>query len=81
MKNTAAMPALIVIGLGVVAFFIGLFGFATAHVAVGIGAGLVAVLMWAGGFGWLRRERRRVRRVEADYLEEHPGADAQTPAS
>jgi archaellum biogenesis protein FlaJ (TadC family) len=80
-KNTAAMPALVSIGLAVVAFCIGLFGFATAHEVVGIVAMLVAAVLAVAGFWWLARERRRVRRVEAEYVATHPGADRQTPAS
>jgi high-affinity Fe2+/Pb2+ permease len=81
MKNTAAFPALIAIGLGVVALFIGLFGFASGRVLLGVVSVAVAVVLAAGGFSWLARERRRVRRVEAEYVAQHPGADLQTPSS
>ena len=78
-KNTAAMPALIAVGLGSSAVFAALFAFATAHVAAGVVAAVVAGLLMGGGFGWLGRERRRVRRIELNYLKDHPEADAQTP--
>ena len=80
-KNTAAMPGLIAIGLAVVSFVIGLFGFAVGHPTLGVGAVLVAAVLAAAGFWWLARERRRVRRVEAEYVAKHPGADRQTPSS
>jgi len=38
-------------------------------------------VLWAAGFGWLARERRRVRQVEAEYVRTHPGADWQPPSS
>ncbi|CAN5377681.1 protein UsfY [soil metagenome] len=81
MKNTAAFPALIAIGVGVAALFIGLFGFASGRVVLGVVSVVVAVALAAGGFSWLARERRRVRRVEAEYVAQHPGADLQTPSS
>jgi Flp pilus assembly protein TadB len=81
MKNTKAFPALIGIGLGVLALVIGIFGFAAGHPPLGIAGVVIALALWAAGFGWLARERRRVRRVEAEYVRTHPGADWQPPAS
>jgi Flp pilus assembly protein TadB len=81
MKNTAAMPALIAIGVGVVAIVIGLYFLAAGDALVCIIAGVAALLLIVAGFGWLARERRRVRRLEAQFVAEHPGADLQTPSS
>lgn len=81
MKNTKAFPALVVIAVGVVSLVVGLFGFAAGHPPLGIGAVVVALVLWAAGFAWLSKERRRVRRVEAEYVKTHPGADRQTPSS
>ena len=81
MKNTAAFPALIAIGLGAISVFGALFAFATGHVPVGVAFVVIAAVLMLGGFGWLAKERRRVRRVEAQYVATHPGADAQTPSS
>ncbi|WP_268788621.1 MULTISPECIES: protein UsfY [Mycolicibacterium] len=81
MKNTAAMPALIGIGLAVVAFFICLFCFAVGQVSGGVVAAAIAACLAVAGFGWLGRERRRVRQVEARYVAEHPDAEPQTPTS
>jgi multisubunit Na+/H+ antiporter MnhB subunit len=80
-KNTAAMPALIMIGVAALCVALCLGLIAAGETVPGIIAGVVSVLLFAAGFSWLTRERRRVRRVEAQYLEEHPEADAQTPTS
>lgn len=81
MKNTAAMPGIIAIGLAVPAFFIGLYALATSYVVVSVVALVVAAILAVGGLAWLARQRRRVRRVEAEFVREHPDADIQTPAS
>lgn len=80
-KDTAAMPGLIAVGLGAAATCIALFAFAAGHHVASVGAGAVTLLLFGGGIGWLGRESRRVRRVEAQFLREHPEADAQPPAS
>ncbi|UQX10936.1 hypothetical protein [Candidatus Mycobacterium methanotrophicum] len=80
-KNTAAMPGLIAVGLGTAATCIALFAFATGHAVASVGAGAVTVLLFGGGVGRLGRESRRIRRIEARYLREHPEADVQPPAS
>jgi multisubunit Na+/H+ antiporter MnhB subunit len=81
MKNTAAMPALIAIGVGVAALIIGVYLLAAGGVIASIVAGVVALVLIAAGFGWLARERRRVRRAEAQFVAEHRDADLQTPSS
>lgn len=75
------MPGLIAVGLTAVAVASALFALATGHATAAVVAAVVAVLLLAGGLGWLLRERRRIRRIEADYLRTHPEADAQPPAS
>jgi hypothetical protein len=80
-KNTAAMPGLVAIALAVVSVVVCLFFFATGDAVVGAIAAAAALVLAGAGFGWLRRERRRVRRLEAEYLSEHPGAEPQTPSS
>jgi O-antigen/teichoic acid export membrane protein len=80
-KNTAAMPGLVAIVLAVVSAVVCLFFLANGDADVGVIAAAVAVAWAAAGFGWLRRERRRVRRLEAEYLSEHPGAEPQIPSS
>lgn len=81
MKNTRAFPALVAIALAVLAIVIGLFGFAAGHPMLGVAGVVIAVALGFAGFGWLSKERRRVRRVEAEYVRTHPGADMQTPSS
>jgi len=81
LKNTTALPALIAVGLGAFAVFIALFMFASGRGPVGVIAAVGAVLLMLAGFGWLKRERRRVRRLEMEYLKLHPDADIQMPAS
>jgi Flp pilus assembly protein TadB len=81
MKNTAAMPALIAIGVGVVAVVVALYFLAAGDAFVCVVAGVLALLLFVAGFGWLAHERRRVRRVEAQFLADHPDADVQTPSS
>lgn len=81
MKNTRAFPALIAIGLAVLSLVIGLFGFAAGHPILGVVAVIIAAVLAFAGFGWLSKERRRVRRVEAEYVKTHPDADRQTPSS
>lgn len=81
LKNTAAMPALVMIGVAAASVALCLGLIAAGETVAGIVAGVVALLLFVAGFTWLTRERRRVRRVEAQYLQEHPGADAQTPTS
>jgi hypothetical protein len=80
-KNTRAMPGLIAVGLSSAAVFIALFAFATSHVTAGVWAAVVAAILFGGGLGWLTRERRRVRRVEVQYVKDHPGTDIQPPSS
>lgn len=81
MKNTAAFPALIAIGVGAAAIFGALFAFAAGHAVAGAVFAVIAVVLMAVGFAWLRRERRRIRSVEADYVKTHPDAEWQTPSS
>ncbi|BCO88986.1 UsfY protein [Mycobacterium paraintracellulare] len=80
-KNTAAMPGLIAVGLGAAALCVTLFAVAAGHAAAGAAAAAITLLLFGSGLGWLGRESRRVRRIEARYLQEHPEADAQPPAS
>lgn len=81
-KNTAAMPGILAIGLAVPALFIGLYALATAQAVVVVAVSLAIAAILAGvGMAWLAHQRKRVRRVEAQFVRDHPEADAQTPAS
>jgi protein-S-isoprenylcysteine O-methyltransferase Ste14 len=81
MKNSTNAPGLIAVAVGVVAFVVALFAFATGHAIVGMIAILVAVLLAGGGLFWLNRAHRRVREAERRFLAEHPEVDAEPPTS
>ena len=55
LKNTAAMPGLVAIGMAVVALVVSLFFFATGDAVVGVIAAAAAIALAVAGFGWLRR--------------------------
>ncbi|MGY1994514.1 protein UsfY [Mycolicibacterium fortuitum] len=80
-KNTRALPALIAIGMAAATIFTSLYAFATGYPPTGIAAAAISAALLIGGLGWLRRERRRVRRIEIEYVKQHPHADAQIPTS
>ncbi|MGV0834425.1 protein UsfY [Mycolicibacterium thermoresistibile] len=79
MKNTASMPALIVLGLGLVAFVSCLATLAAGETTVGVVLGCLAVLGFAVAGVWLMLEHRRVRRIEDRWLQDHPEAARQRP--
>lgn len=81
MKNTAAMPGLILIALSVAAFV-----FSVAALAIGNSrAAVCCVVVAAAGAVtasiWLFIQRRRVRNVEKQWLEAHPEVQPTTPDS
>lgn len=80
-KNTRALPALTAIGVSAACIFAALFSFANGSRITGVVFAVIAAVLLVGGLGWLRRERHRVRRIEGEYLRQHPNADAQPPAS
>lgn len=67
------------VGVSSAVIFTALFAFATCYVVAGVTAAITAVVLLAGGLAWLECERRRVRRVEVQYLQTHP-ADSGRPA-
>jgi hypothetical protein len=81
MKNSTNAPGLIALAVGIVAFVVSLFAFATGHAIVGTVAIVVAVLLVGGGLFWLNRAHRRVREAEGRFLAEHPEIDAEPPTS
>lgn len=74
MKNTAKMPGLVLIGLAVAAFVMGLYSFADDSMAVGIGCVVIAAAAFTGGSAWLVWQTRRVNAVEDRWFDEHPDA-------
>lgn len=80
-KNTRAMPGLVAVGLSSAVIFAALFAFATSHTVAGVWSAVIAAVLLGGGLGWLTLERRRVRRVEVQYVRSHPDSDLQPPSS
>lgn len=80
-KNTRALPALIAIGVAAAVIFTALYALASGETTIAILAAVIAAVLLVGGFGWLRMERRRVRRIEIEYARQHPETDAPTPTS
>lgn len=80
-KNTRALPGLIAVGTSSAVIFGAIFAFAVGRETVGLICAVAAAILLAGGLGWLTMERRRVRRVEVEYIKDHPGADIQPPSS
>jgi hypothetical protein len=81
MKDTATMPALILIGLALVSFVGCLAAFATAHHNTGVVFAALAAAGFAIGLGWLAIEHKRVRGIEERWFAEHPEAHRQRPSS
>jgi hypothetical protein len=60
-KNSADAPGLLAIGAAVVASAVGLVGFATGHLSVGIVAAVMDAALVSAGVAWIRLAHRRVR--------------------
>ena len=71
MKDTARIPGLVLVVVGVVAFVFCLAGFALGHVGVGVAAILVTLLAAGAGLAWLEMRRRRVRQGEREWARQH----------
>ncbi len=76
MKDGTNLPGMIVTALGVVMLVITLFLFAAGNSSAGIVGAVVAAVLFVGGLSWLYFSKRRVRRLHAEWLEEHPEASA-----
>ncbi|MBV8964987.1 MAG: hypothetical protein JO191_02305 [Mycobacteriaceae bacterium] len=66
-------PGLFLIAVGVIALIGCVAALAYHHPELLLWAGLTAVLTASGGVSWLIVEHRRVRRIEARWLADHPG--------
>jgi hypothetical protein len=74
MKNTAAMPGLIFVAFGIIAFVLALAALAIRHYDVAkicIGVAVAAAVIASS---WLYAQRRRVRNVKAEWYRQHPEA-------
>lgn len=81
MKDNRNMPALALIGVGVVLFVACLFAFATGNSGVGVILAILAAVGILGGGLWLAIAHLRVRRMEDRWYAEHPDVIRQTPNS
>ena len=77
MKDNLAMPALVLIGVGLVLFVSCLVAFATGNAGVGVVLAALAAVGVGAGAVWLAVEHVRVRRVEDRWYEDHPSAARQ----
>ena len=64
MKDTRNFPAVVLLGLALVAFVAALAAFATAHLTTGVIFAVVAAVVFAVSMGWFVVEHRRVRAME-----------------
>lgn len=74
-------PGFFLIAVGVVALVGCVAALAYKHPELLVWAGLTAALTVGGGVSWLHVERRRVRRIEARWLAEHPVKPSHRPAA
>ncbi|OCB12334.1 UsfY protein [Mycobacterium vulneris] len=81
MKDNRNMPALALIGLGVVLFVACLVGFATGNTGAGVLLAVVAAVALVAGGAWLAITHLRVRRIEERWYAEHPEVIRQEPNS
>lgn len=81
MKNTAAMPGLIFVGFGVLAFVSALAALANrqyhaAEVCIGVAVSAAVIAS-----SWLYAQRRRVRNLKDEWQQQHPEAQPAPPDS
>lgn len=81
MKAGVNAPGLIAVGIGIVAFVVGLFSFANGSTVAGIVGVVLGVLLGAGGLIWLAMAHRKVREIEKDWRREHPEKHMEPPTS
>jgi hypothetical protein len=81
MKNTAAMPGLVFVAFGVLAFVLALAALASrnyhaAEICIGVAVAAAAIAS-----SWLYAQSKRVRNLKDEYLNEHPEAQPAPPDS
>ncbi|MGV0741538.1 protein UsfY [Mycolicibacterium sp. XJ870] len=81
MKDNRNMPALAMIGIGLVLFVSCLAAFATGHPDVGLILAILAAVGILGGGLWLAIAHQRVRRIEQRWYADHPDVSRQEPSS
>lgn len=81
LTDTLSWPGYLSLAVSVIAVFRCLVAFGTGHSDRGMIAAAIAILALTLGLAWLTVERRRVRRTEDRWYDEHPQARRQRPAS
>lgn len=81
MKAGVNAPGLIAVGLGVLCLVVGLYSFANDSTPAGVVGVVLAVLLIAGGLGWVARVHHRVQRQQQEWHREHPEAHYEPPTS
>ena len=81
MKDTKNLPALVLLGVALVAFVGGLAAFGSGHPDVGVILVLIAAGVLVISLGWLLIEHLRVRKIEERWYADHPDAERQRPTS
>lgn len=74
-------PGLFLIAVGVVALVGCIAALAYHHPELLVWAGVTALLTLGGGVSWLIVERHRVRRIEAQWVAQHPVKQSPRPAA
>jgi hypothetical protein len=64
MKDNKNFPALVLLGVALVAFVSCLAAFATAHAGTGTVLAVIAAVVFVVSMSWFAIEHRRVRRME-----------------
>lgn len=81
MKDTKNMPALVLLGVALVAFVCALAAHATSNHTVGVVLGCISAVVLLVSGAWFFVEHRRVRNIEERWHAEHPGAERQRPTA
>ena len=81
MKAGVNAPGLIGVALGVLAFVVGLAGFATGTSTTGIIGFVLAVVLIGGGLAWLAFTHRKVHERQIAWHREHPEVPYEPPTS
>ncbi|WP_155943047.1 protein UsfY [Mycobacterium sp. 141] len=81
MKDTANMPALVLLFVAVVSFFACLAAFGTSHGDVGTWLAVISALLFVASGWWFGLEHWRVRRNERQWNARHPGAGGRPESS
>lgn len=79
MKNTRALPGILLGALAVFAMAFCLFLFADGHVVDGVASAFVTMAIGTGSVLWILGEHHRVMRVERAWLAQHPGIPWEDP--